>query len=398
MSKKIDVSENLREYVDGLIEGCTKPQSKFVRDLVYGMIASQSIMLSDTARVLDERTKLLYTEKRLSRNLNSDRLSDENLRKNYLSQMKRWTKGAVIAVDMTDITKPYGQSQEYLAKVRDESKKGFGNGYWAVFINALRPDGKHLPLWLHVYSSIAPDFTSQNREITKAIDFVRPYVSKDSIWVMDRGFDSEFFFSLMDQHNCTWVIRQTAHRKIIYRGKSIKLVEHAKGLASPHTASLVFWQKGKRRARTIRFGSAIVTLKTSPKQRQVIVARRISGHPLVFLTNDTNGSPDNVLRLIKAYIGRWSCEEATRLIKQVFKLENVRALKYRGVKRLALFAHISFGFLARWHLKATRIVVGAILKAVQFFGDVPKFPYYRIAAAITFFLKRDGPLRYKLLI
>jgi len=396
--EKFDVSGNLKEYVDGLTEGCTKPQSKFVRDLVYGMITSQSIMLSDTARSLGEKTKLLYTEKRLSRNLNSDRLSDENLRKNYLSQMKHWTKGAVIAVDMTDITKPYSQSQEYLARVRDESKKGFGNGYWAVCINALRPDGKHLPLWLHVYSSQSPDFTSQNKEIRRAIDTVRPYVANNAVWVMDRGFDSEFFFNLMDQHNCTWVIRQTAHRKIIYRGKPIKLVEHAKGLATPHAASLVFWQKGKRRARTIRFGSAIVTLKTSPKQRQVIIARRISGHPLVFLTNDTNVNPDNVLRLIKAYIGRWSCEEATRLIKQVFKLENVRALKYRGIKRLALFAHISFGFLARWHLQATKMVVGVILKAVQFFGAVPKFPYYRIAAAITYFLIRDGPPRYRLLI
>ena len=102
-------------------------------------------------------------------------------------------------------------------------------------------------------------------------------------------------------------------------------------------------------------------------------------------------NPVNVLRLIKAYMRRWTCEEATRLIVQVFGLENVRALKYRGIKRFALFAQLAFGFLAELSLLGGKSFVETILAVVQFFGGVPRFPFYRIAAGVALILSRSGP-------
>ena len=157
-----NISHRLEEYANSLAQGQRKPQRKFIRDILYGMCTSHSIMLSDSSRALDESKDLLYTEKRLSRNLNSDRLSDGQLRQKYLERVSERTEKAVIAVDLTAIAKPYSKAQECLGWVREESKKTIARGYWAVHVHCIRPDGEHIPLWLEPYSTTAPGFQSQN--------------------------------------------------------------------------------------------------------------------------------------------------------------------------------------------------------------------------------------------
>ena len=374
-----EISEKLDQYIQGLTDGCSKAQKKFVHDLLYGMITQQSIMLSDTARALDEPIRLLYTEKRLSRNLNSDRLSDSLLRKNHLEMVGKKTKKAVISVDLTDIAKAYGRSQEFLAGIRDESSGKSALGYWAVHIHAVRPDGCHVPLWLSCYSTNAPEFRSQNMQVAQAIRSVRPFVHKDTIWALDRGFDSEFFFDLLDDQGLKWLIRITKKRFL----DGMKSSEFVPTVKTPKKA--VIRSKGKER--TIQFGSAFVKVGKSAKRRRVIVVKGLGKDALVLLTNDLGGSWGDVLELVTAYLRRWACEEATRLIKQIFKLENVRALKYRGIQRLTLFAQLAFGFLSRLHLFG-RVLVTMLTAVIPFFAKAPKFPYYQIAAGVSLLLKK----------
>ena len=82
-----DLYETKREIVifsDKLASGLSKPEYKFVIDMMFGLSRSQSVLLSDIARSLDENIKLRYTIERLSSHL--DNMNDHEiaiLRNNY---------------------------------------------------------------------------------------------------------------------------------------------------------------------------------------------------------------------------------------------------------------------------------------------------------------------------
>jgi len=60
-----------------LCEGLTKPLTKFVSQMLFGIQSSQDVKLSNIARSLQEEMALIRTEKRLSRNLKSAELEKE---------------------------------------------------------------------------------------------------------------------------------------------------------------------------------------------------------------------------------------------------------------------------------------------------------------------------------
>ena len=64
----------LTKFSSGLCEGLSKPLSKFVSQMLFGIQSSQDVKLSNIARSLQEDIPLIRTEKRLSRNLKSAEL------------------------------------------------------------------------------------------------------------------------------------------------------------------------------------------------------------------------------------------------------------------------------------------------------------------------------------
>ena len=65
-------------FSNKLSEGCTKPTRKFCDDMIYGMFARKSVVLTEIARALKEKTKLYNVVDRLSNNLTN--LDEEQLR------------------------------------------------------------------------------------------------------------------------------------------------------------------------------------------------------------------------------------------------------------------------------------------------------------------------------
>jgi len=91
-------------------------------------------------------------------------------------------------VDPSDISKPYAQKMEHLARVRDGSKKQLAQGYWLCQIVAAECGGHEIvPLVNHLWSHEAPGFRSENTEIRHWIKTVARATSRRGVWVMDRG-------------------------------------------------------------------------------------------------------------------------------------------------------------------------------------------------------------------
>ncbi len=86
----------------------SRPNQKFSADMIYGILSSNSCLLTDIADKLHEPIKKVNTVECLSKNLLKpvpNTLSD-----NYLNMIKRWLpKDPVIHLDDSDIVKPNGR-------------------------------------------------------------------------------------------------------------------------------------------------------------------------------------------------------------------------------------------------------------------------------------------------
>ena len=98
-----------------LTKGLGKVSSRFVEDMLTGMLIGGSVRLTAIARALDESIPLHSTHKRLSRNLGNPRIG-EVVAANLLeagAQMLR--DDSLLVIDVFELVKQYAEKMEYLA-------------------------------------------------------------------------------------------------------------------------------------------------------------------------------------------------------------------------------------------------------------------------------------------
>lgn len=66
----------LANFIGKVFTRFSKPSRKFIEKCIYGIQASGDTKLSSIVRVIDDDTRLIYTEKRLSRNLDDEALEN----------------------------------------------------------------------------------------------------------------------------------------------------------------------------------------------------------------------------------------------------------------------------------------------------------------------------------
>ena len=131
----------ITQFSGKLSQGLNKPLRRFADEMIYGLTASQSLMLSEISRSLNESIPLLKTENRLCRNLGKKELCFHLQRALASSQSSHIKEETLLVLDISDISKKYAECMQYLAKVRDgsESKlaKGFGIGELGLISGSL---------------------------------------------------------------------------------------------------------------------------------------------------------------------------------------------------------------------------------------------------------------------
>lgn len=121
----------LRRSVENLVAGAGIRTRWLFVNLVFGMLVGGSVVLSEMARQLTgSRKQFRNVLNRLSRGLGSEQVHLGRIYRRYLRQAGPWTKKGydVVALDMSEIVKPYGRTMENLRHVRDasETRSGFG--------------------------------------------------------------------------------------------------------------------------------------------------------------------------------------------------------------------------------------------------------------------------------
>ena len=165
------------------------PAKKFILQMLYGILESNKVHLSEIARSLEENTSLKKTIDRLSKNLFSFD-GKENIMKNYIKLVKKEIneKSCVIVIDNSDITKSYSKKMEALSDVRDGSTGEIKKGYLTIEAAVLSNGSKMpLPVYEKVFSATGEGFLSETDENLKCLGFLSANFRKTYVMTLDRG-------------------------------------------------------------------------------------------------------------------------------------------------------------------------------------------------------------------
>jgi hypothetical protein len=148
------MKRSILSFAGHISRGTSKSWRKFIADVIYGILASGSCILSRFADVLREDILKVNTVERMARKLAED--IPEQAIDNYLTMVKDMVRAdGPVYVDDTDVIKPYGKAFEALGTVRDGSsiKKTNEKGYLVTEITALTRQTRH-PISVHSHLSL----------------------------------------------------------------------------------------------------------------------------------------------------------------------------------------------------------------------------------------------------
>jgi len=371
-----------------LSEKLDKTAQRFVQEALYGIMASQSVMLTEIGRQLETNVSLKKIEERFSRQLIKPKIKD-SLQIGILSMAKdRIKEDTLLILDLSDIKKKYAEKMEYLAQVRDGSDNGeIVDGYWTNQVIATEIDSNEIiPLYHTIYSQKSPDFLSENIEIINAIDQVGKAIDNKGIWIIDRGGDRGALYESFIANKRNFIIRLVGSRDLLYQGKVVRSLWLAYACQLPHTENIVKFIEGKEVRYNLRFGAFPVRLPGFKLPLTMIVIKGFSEKPMMLLTTlQVNASKKHIWFIIKAYLKRWSVEETIRFVKQTYDLENIRVLKYIRLQNIVSILLAVFFFISvilDQNQKLT-IMTGHILKSAKRVFGIPDFKYYALGDGLS---------------
>jgi hypothetical protein len=369
-------------------KGLDKTARRFIQEAIYGIIASESVMLTEIGRQLESRVSLKKIEERFSRQLLKRGIWD-CLQNRILSlASERIKERTLLILDLSDLRKKYAEKMEYLATVRDGSEDGeLVDGYWTNQVIASDVNSNELtPLYYSLYSQVSPDFESENIEIIKAFKQVSKALHNRGIWVIDRGGDRDHLYHWLLHNKSDFIIRQVGSRDLVSQGKLVRSLWLAHACRLYYEKEIIKVIDGKEVQFNIRYGCMPVKLPEFKNPLTLVVVKGFSDQPMMLLTSvSINSMEKDLWFIISAYLKRWSIEETIRFLKQTYDLENIRVLKYVRLQNMMALLLAVFYFVAIILDQGQKLAVmaGHILKYAKRVFGIPDFKYYALSDGLS---------------
>lgn len=215
-------------FTNKISRNLSKPETKFTADMVYGCLASKSCLLTDISDQLHEPVQKVNTVKHLS-----DHLAEGTsflAVSSYLHTVKKMVPSEpVILIGESDVVKPDGKQFEALGIVRDGSESTLTKNVYKKgchVTEACTQTANRLPvsIFSRVHFSAKKEYKSVNTITFDAIRQGAGLFGK-AIFVMDRGYDDNKIFLMLDQIGQDHVIRLKSNRKLLFYHKWVKSTE-----------------------------------------------------------------------------------------------------------------------------------------------------------------------------
>lgn len=377
------MKREILKFVEKISKDDYRPQKKFLADIVYGMLASGSCLLTEVAQELCEDSQKINVVDRLSRHLAEDDFS--NALRNYLQILSKMVpEQPVIHIDDSDVVKPEGQHFESLGWVRDGSKSTkdktvISKGYHVTEACVLTKTGHPVSIFSEIHSSLEKSFTSINHVTFAAMERGRELLSK-ATYIMDRGYDDNKMFCKLLDLGQDFVVRLTKKRKLYYKNKWIFATEFCKKRKGKVKMNLFY--KGKNHSAYLSHVKTQITASKVPVY--LVLVYGITEHPMMLVTNKAIHSKEDLTEIAKLYFSRWRIEEYFRCKKQMFDFENFRVRKLKAINALNFCHGICMAFLGTMEGKSlTNKLRNAIIEAADPIKKKVHFQYYRLASGIA---------------
>ena len=167
LSGKIQVKFN--QFIQKYAKGFKRPEQKFVRQMVFGILKSGEVQLNAIGRALQEKIPLKKTTKRLSSHLSKEGLWGLIIRSNLGTQRSYLKQCDYMILDLSDIQKEYAEKMDGLGRVYDGSNHDTGLGYWLCNVTGVDKSGSLIvPCYSELYS-LEAESSSENQKILNAI-------------------------------------------------------------------------------------------------------------------------------------------------------------------------------------------------------------------------------------
>lgn len=377
------VKSEIEHFTQIITQGFSRPKKKFISQMLFGIQASRDIKLSNIARSLSEDIKLIKTENRLSRNAQGEDLTVQFNEGIIKRAAKRILPDTVIALDLSDIHKPFAKKMDYLADVWNGSEGRVTKGYWLLEATAADIDSETLtPLYSELYSHEANKYESENQKILRAVDLISRATDKRGIFAIDAGADRKILVGEFGKLGIRFVIRTSA-KKNRNLEKPDRQQEKVRSIAARIRCrdkyTVTIDKEGYKEDIEITLGKR-TGLRLNETEVSLVVVRGFGKEPMLLLTN-VDKEPKEILEI---YLTRWKCEESFRFLKQEYHLEDIRVRSYNSLRNTVALVHAVFYFLSVYLGRSLKIniLLKKILEKSKRFFQIPVFKHYAIADGI----------------
>lgn len=367
----------------------SKPESKFVMDMLYGISKSKDILLSNIAEALDENTKKAYVIDRLSDNLACD--LDDNIDKNYCDiVMDSFGENPVFIIDDSDIIKPLGEKFEDLGIVRDGSSKNknYEKGYHVTEIVGLTKDKRQpISVFSKIHSSTSKDYISANTVTFEGLDKVITALNeknKKGIFVNDRGYDSNEIFKYYFKQKQNFIIRLKENRKVYKDHKWYKITTIRDSRKGKVHMKLFF--QGEEKDCYV----SVLKVQITAEKRWInlILVYGLGETPMMLASNIAIKNKEDLIKTVRCYINRWRIEEYFKFKKQEYNFENFRVRTLKSINNLNKMLTYAIGLIGLLSEKINKKeFVNTIIKESKSLKENVYLWFYQLSRGIYKILK-----------
>jgi hypothetical protein len=371
------VKKIVKNFTIRLKGALTKPQGKFVMEMLIGMLITGSTNLTQISKVLKEKTKVKHTLKRLLRMSDQEEILKAANEQSLEESVGKITERTIIALDGGDLVHQYGDKFEKSSLVKDGSSGEIRTGYPLNQISGYNERTREtFPILLDIYSTLEKWFKSANSQTLEIVNRLVDRIGTKGLWVIDRGYDSGIILKHFLEMGLKFFVRMKNNRNVIIKGESVNILKAARKI----NRRVIY-------SKTSRFGGEKVLLKLNNQEYKVTLISfkdKRNKEIMMFLTPGWLKSTKEIKRRIRGYFKRWGVEESYRFEKQGFGIEKSTVRKYSRIKTLLGLTLMSWLVLIK--LNEDRRLKEEVLKAAKMekekLKDRPKFIYYRLLIGI----------------
>ena len=396
MSRKVNYL--FKKYESANAGAITKPEFKLFKDLIFGLMKSQSPIVNSINRKLEEPISFKHTDKRLRRHLGKKDLA-KKFQEGFLKTNKTILKTSkYLIVDNSDIVKDYANLMENLNNVRDGDKDKIKKGYHIINGFAVSADGENCsPVYSELYSALEKDFKSENDKTLKMMSLIKKYKSSNPlISVHDRGYDRGKLFIPAIENDDYFICRLNEKRHLIKNDKIFKPPDW-KNIKLPNSCIANHITKsGKIKKTKYLVGIISVELpnkKVIGKKLWLLVSKKTGprikedqgfSYYLAHLPEKITGA-EALETIFRGYGYRWKIEEYHRFLKSELHYEKMCLQRYSALKIMNVLMMILSSFIFKGLKRILFKFISSDLTKKEFkrlLSEKPLFVYYKLAKAL----------------